>query len=130
MSWALFSGFSKVSTVPLGSFAKAASVGAKTVNGPSPFRVSTRPATFNAAVSVLNEPLADATSTRVFVSTFLAAGSTELLRGAIVGIGVGAIVGIGMGVTGDVSDTSISAALTVVIPAIVVAVKMPASPNK
>ena len=88
-SWALFSGFNNVSTVPLGNFAKAASVGANTVNGPSPFRVSTSPAAFNAAVRVLNEPLADATSTRVFLDTFLETGTPDLLGEAIVGLGVG-----------------------------------------
>ena len=43
MSLALFSGFKRLSTVPAGSLAKAASVGANTVNGPGPFSVSTRP---------------------------------------------------------------------------------------
>ena len=42
------------STVPAGNLAKASSVGAKTVNGPSDFRVSTRLAAFAAANSVLN----------------------------------------------------------------------------
>ena len=53
VSWSLFSGFSSVSTVPFGSFAKAALVGAKTVNGPSPSSVLTRPAAFTAATSVV-----------------------------------------------------------------------------
>src|SRR6478609_2746783 len=44
---------SSASIVPAGSFANAASVGAKTVNGPGPDRVSTRPAAFTAATSVL-----------------------------------------------------------------------------
>jgi hypothetical protein len=35
--------FKRASTVPGGSFAKASSVGAKTVNGPGPFKVSTSP---------------------------------------------------------------------------------------
>ena len=40
---ASFSGLARSdSTVPAGSLAKASSVGAKTVNGPSPLRVSTR----------------------------------------------------------------------------------------
>ena len=38
--------------MPAGSLAKAASVGAKTVNGPRPASVSTRPAAFTAATSV------------------------------------------------------------------------------
>jgi hypothetical protein len=42
-----------VSTVPAGSLAKASSVGAKTVNGPAPSSVSTRPAAFTAATRVL-----------------------------------------------------------------------------
>ena len=50
---ALFSGFSRFSTVPAGSLAKAALVGANTVNGPVLFNVSTRPAAFTAATSVV-----------------------------------------------------------------------------
>jgi hypothetical protein len=42
-SFALFSGLSSVSSVPAGSFANASSVGAKTVNGPGPLSVPTRP---------------------------------------------------------------------------------------
>src|SRR5580698_4853189 len=49
----LFSGLSSVSTVPAGSFANAALVGANTVNGPGPFSVSTNPAAFTAATSVV-----------------------------------------------------------------------------
>src|ERR1700733_9137439 len=49
----LFSGFSSVSTVPMGSFANASLVGANTVNGPGPFSVSTNPAAFTAATSVV-----------------------------------------------------------------------------
>jgi hypothetical protein len=62
-SFAWFSGFTRFSTVPAGSFAKAASEGAKTVNGPLPFRVSVRPAAVTAATRVLNEPAAMAVST-------------------------------------------------------------------
>lgn len=51
------------STVPAGSFAKASSVGAKTVKRPALFKVSTKPATVTAAVEVLNEPAAIAVST-------------------------------------------------------------------
>ena len=58
----LFSGFSSSSTVPAGSFAKAASVGANTVNGPEPLRVVTRPAASSAAASVLNWPASAAVS--------------------------------------------------------------------
>src|SRR3954464_7828993 len=42
-----------VSTVPAGSLPKAALVGAKTVNGPAPERVSTRPAALTAATRVV-----------------------------------------------------------------------------
>ncbi len=55
-SLALFSGLSRVSSVPAGSLAKASSVGANTVNGPGPFSVSTSPAAFTAATRVLNFP--------------------------------------------------------------------------
>src|SRR6202012_1193976 len=53
VSVALFSGFTRVSTVPAGSLPKAALVGANTVNGPLPSRVSTRPAALTAATSVV-----------------------------------------------------------------------------
>ncbi len=46
---ALFSGLKSVSTVPAGSFAKASLVGAKTVKGPGPCRVSTRSAALTAS---------------------------------------------------------------------------------
>ncbi len=39
--------------MPAGSLAKAALVGANTVNGPGPLSVSTRPAAFTAATSVV-----------------------------------------------------------------------------
>src|SRR6059058_5772966 len=42
-----------MSTVPAGSLPKAALVGANTVNGPLPSSVSTRPAAFTAATSVV-----------------------------------------------------------------------------
>ena len=53
VSVGLFSGFTRVSTVPAGSLPKAALVGANTVNGPLPSRVSTSPAAFTAATSVV-----------------------------------------------------------------------------
>src|SRR5271166_2576197 len=62
-SFSLFSGFNRSSTVPAGNLANASSVGAKTVKGPLPFRVSTRPAACRAAARVLNEPAATAVST-------------------------------------------------------------------
>ena len=49
--------------MPFGNLANASSVGAKTVNGPAPLRVSTRPAAFTAVTSVLNDPAATAVST-------------------------------------------------------------------
>ena len=51
----------------MGNFAKASSVGAKTVKGPSPLSVSTRPAAFTAATSVLKLPAATAVSTMSFL---------------------------------------------------------------
>src|ERR1700722_3457179 len=62
-SLALFSGLRRSSMVPGGSLAKAASVGAKTVNGPAPLSVSTSPAALIAATSVLKLPAATAVST-------------------------------------------------------------------
>ena len=59
---------SRASTVPSGSFANASSVGAKTVNGPSPCSVSTRPAAPSAATSVSNLPAPTAMSTMVIGS--------------------------------------------------------------
>ena len=63
VSLALFSGLSRLSSVPAGSLANASSVGANTVNGPLPFSVSTRPAACSAAARVLNDPAATAVST-------------------------------------------------------------------
>src|SRR5688572_4441320 len=54
------------STVPAGNFAKAASVGAKTVNGPAPCSVSARPAALTAATRVLKLPFSEATCTMFF----------------------------------------------------------------
>jgi hypothetical protein len=42
-----------MSTVPDGRLPNAALVGAKTVNGPAPWSVSTRPAALTAATSVV-----------------------------------------------------------------------------
>ena len=42
--------------MPAGSLANASSVGAKTVNGPGPLSVSTRPGGLQRGASVLNEP--------------------------------------------------------------------------
>lgn len=46
---------SKLSRVPAGNFSKAASVGANTVKGPSPFNVASKPVAANAACRVLND---------------------------------------------------------------------------
>ena len=59
--------FSRASTVPAGSAAKASSVGAKTVNGPFSFRVSVRFVALRAARSVVKFPFSFATFTMVFV---------------------------------------------------------------
>ena len=69
ISLSLFSGLRRVSTVPLGSFAKASSLGAKTVNGPSPLRVSTSPAAVSAVANVLKFPLLTAVSTMSFLES-------------------------------------------------------------
>ena len=53
VSVGLLSGLSSVSTVPAGSAAKAALVGANTVNGPALLSVSTSPAALTAATSVV-----------------------------------------------------------------------------
>ena len=45
--------FNNASTVPAGNAAKAASVGANTVNGPVPDRSSAKPAAITAASSVV-----------------------------------------------------------------------------
>ena len=67
ISFALFSGFSRSSTVPAGSLAKASSVGAKTVNGPLPLSVSTRPAALQRGGQGLEGPAATAVSTMSLV---------------------------------------------------------------
>ena len=59
--------FRRASIVPFGSAAKASSVGAKTVNGPSPFRVSVRFVALRAVRSVVKFPFSSATFTMVFV---------------------------------------------------------------
>jgi hypothetical protein len=52
-----------VSSVPGGRAANASSVGAKTVKGPSPRSVSSRPAAWTAVTSVVKSPAAMAVST-------------------------------------------------------------------
>jgi len=64
-SFCWFSGFSSESSVPAGSLANASLVGAKTVKGPVPDRVSASPAAFTALTSVVKSGLAAAMSTMV-----------------------------------------------------------------
>ena len=73
---------SRASTVPSGSAAKASSVGANTVNGPSPLSVSTRPAAVAAASRVLNEPAAAAVST-MSLSMEPAKAGVAIIRAAV-----------------------------------------------
>ena len=54
--------FKSASKSAFGIFAKAASLGAKTVKGPLPLSVSTKPAAPRAVAKVLNEPAATAVS--------------------------------------------------------------------
>jgi hypothetical protein len=74
--------------VPAGRAAKASFVGAKTVKGPSPFRVSTRPAAVTAETRVLKRSSEAAMSTIDFGAVV----------GSMVAASVGAIVGWGMAV--------------------------------
>jgi hypothetical protein len=67
----LFSGFTKVSTVPAGSLAKASLVGAKTVKGPGPESAPARSAAVTAATSVVCTGEATAFST-MFLSAICA----------------------------------------------------------
>src|SRR5512147_368349 len=64
--FALFLGRIRLSMVPVGNCLKASSVGAKTVYGPGPLRVSANPAAFNAAARVLKVPAAAAVLTMSF----------------------------------------------------------------
>src|ERR1700760_3619402 len=50
---ALFSGFTRLSTVPAGNLLNASLVGANTVKGPADSKVSTNPAAFTAATKVV-----------------------------------------------------------------------------
>src|SRR5829696_8436472 len=74
---------SRVSIVPAGNAANASSVGANTVNGPSPRSVCSSPAAFTAVTSVVKSPAATA------VSTMSAAAGD----GAAVAIGASVTVG-------------------------------------
>jgi hypothetical protein len=72
-SFHLFSGLTNSSRMPAGSLSKAASVGAKSVNGPGSLSVGIRSAAVRARISVVNCPLAMA------VSTISCAGTNEEL---------------------------------------------------
>ena len=52
--------FEQIFRVPAGNLANASFVGAKTVNGPLLFKVSTNPAAVSALANVLNDPAATA----------------------------------------------------------------------
>ena len=82
LSIALFSGLSSVSTVPGGSAANDALVGANTVNGPALLSVSTRPAALTAATSVVWSLELTALSTMSLLG-YIAAPPTI---GALIGI--------------------------------------------
>ena len=64
---ALFSGFRRDAKVSFGNLAKASSLGAKTVKGPSPLSASMSPAAVSAAANVLKFPLLTAVSTMSFL---------------------------------------------------------------
>src|SRR4028118_1335080 len=72
VSVAFWAGCTSDSTVPAGSLAKAALVGAKTVKGPLPLSVSARPAAWTAATRVEKSGLPTATSTTVRPGWFCA----------------------------------------------------------
>ena len=80
----MFSGFNKPSTVPAGNLSNAAFVGANTVNGPSPLKVSTKSAAFTAATNVEKSGFPIATSVILFaitacvVSTVIAVESADI----------------------------------------------------
>ncbi len=71
----LFSGFTRVATVPAGSTSKAALVGANTVKGPAEAKVETRSAAFTAATKVVWSLLFTAFST-IFFDGYMAAPPT------------------------------------------------------
>ena len=76
----LLSGFRSVSTVPAGSASKAALTGAKTVNGPGPESVSTSPAAWTAATSVVWSFELTAFSTMFFVGIHRSAADRDRIH--------------------------------------------------
>src|SRR5829696_1122396 len=108
---------SSASTVPSGSAAKASSVGAKTVYGPAPLSVSTRPAAVAAASNVLNEPASVATST---MSPTAAADSlgASLIGASLIGTSDAGAAVAGAAVAGAVAaPPAEQAAMTMVVAA-------------
>jgi hypothetical protein len=73
-----------LASVALGTFAKAASVGARTVNGPLPWSVPARPACVTSVVRVLKFPAATAVATMSFVGA--ADGTAGPRRGVAVAV--------------------------------------------
>ena len=79
MSWSLFSGLARDSSVAASIFAKASFVGAKTVKGPGPDSVSTRSAAWRSPTSVEKvSVLPNAISTMFWVG----AGASSVATGA------------------------------------------------
>ncbi len=94
----LFSGSRRASTSPSGSASKASSVGANTVNGPSPESVSTRSAAVTAATRVSKSGLPAATSTIVPGSSM---GASDMVSdidsdGAMLALVVSAVLASGV----------------------------------
>src|SRR5471030_1488851 len=85
VSVALFSGFTRLATVPAGNLPKAASVVADTVNDPLLCRVSTRPAALTAATSVVWSLEFTAFST-IFLEGYMAAPPTMVVSDIIAAI--------------------------------------------
>ena len=74
---------SREATVPSGNLAKASSVGANTVNGPSPANTESSSAACNAATSVVNLPSSTAISTMVLLTSSATSSTTTVASTAI-----------------------------------------------
>ena len=108
MSISLFSGLSSLARVALGSFSKAAFVGANTVKGPSPDNVSTRSAALSALTNVDKDLLETASSAIVLVALdpFVeppAGGVVVPVGGVVLGAVLGVVVGLVMVPAGGVT---------------------------
>src|SRR3954469_25660585 len=93
-----------MSSVPAGRAAKAASVGAKTVNGPGPLSVSTKPAAFTASTRTVKSSAAAATSTMVPGCSAVAdavVAATELTG---VGVVAAEVAGVGVVTAADAAS--------------------------